>query len=204
MPNLEGGVYQILNTVTGHFYVGSTKNFEYRWKKHRGDLVGNRHKNSHLQAAWNKYGEENFIFRIIEKCSPDKMREAEQFYIDQGCHYNKSTKATGGGGILSQESREKISRSLQGNTPWNKGKKASEEAKRNQSESHKGKPPGNKGKPLSEEAKANLSLKAKEQWNRLSQEERNTLLSNLHANNRGSKRSDETRQRISEAKRKKT
>lgn len=66
------------------------------------------------------------------------------------------------GHILSKETRDKISKSLKGHIPWNKGIPASEESKRKMSESSKGQIAWNKGKickrkPCSEETKKKIS-----------------------------------------------
>ena len=64
MPNI---IYKIRNLVNGNFYVGSTTSRKERWRTHRNKLRGNRHHCKHLQAAWNKYGEERFIFEVVEE-----------------------------------------------------------------------------------------------------------------------------------------
>ena len=61
----QQGVYQIRNVVNGKFYVGSSKDIKNRHAAHRKLLRGNRHHCAHLQAAWNKYGEDCFKFEII-------------------------------------------------------------------------------------------------------------------------------------------
>lgn len=53
-----------------------------RWQCHRKRLRRGIHHSSHLQASWNKYGEKNFSFEIIEVTSPELCREREGFYID--------------------------------------------------------------------------------------------------------------------------
>ena len=59
-------IYKIINLVNDKFYVGSTTNKKVRFREHRKQLRGNRHHCKHLQAAWNKYGEEKFDFRVVE------------------------------------------------------------------------------------------------------------------------------------------
>lgn len=59
-------IYKIINLVNDKFYVGSTTNKKVRFRQHRKLLRGNRHHCKHLQAAWNKYGEEKFDFRVVE------------------------------------------------------------------------------------------------------------------------------------------
>lgn len=59
-------IYKIINLVNDKFYVGSTVNKKVRFRQHRKLLRGNRHHCKHLQAAWNKYGEEKFDFVVME------------------------------------------------------------------------------------------------------------------------------------------
>jgi group I intron endonuclease len=60
-------VYQIRNLVNDKFYIGSThKPLQRRIHEHLTKLRANYHNNKHLQSAWNKYGEENFIFETVE------------------------------------------------------------------------------------------------------------------------------------------
>jgi hypothetical protein len=66
-PEQNPGVYRIRNTVNGMEYIGSTtRTFTERWKIHRGKLNKNRHDNSRLQADWNHYGPDAFVFEVIE------------------------------------------------------------------------------------------------------------------------------------------
>ncbi|MEN6292413.1 MAG: GIY-YIG nuclease family protein, partial [Methanobacterium sp.] len=61
------GVYKISNKIDGKSYYGSSKNIEKRWLRHKNELNKNKHINILLQRAWNKYGEENFIFSVVEE-----------------------------------------------------------------------------------------------------------------------------------------
>ena len=54
---IQSGIYQILNTVNGKFYIGSAVDFTLRWAQHKWEFKNNRHSNTHLQRAYNKYGE---------------------------------------------------------------------------------------------------------------------------------------------------
>lgn len=76
------GVYKITNTVNGKFYIGSSKNIKNRWFKHTALLRHNKHENLHLQNAWNKYKEENFVFEILELCELEDLLIREQYYLD--------------------------------------------------------------------------------------------------------------------------
>ena len=63
----EFGIYQILNKNNEKRYIGSTSDsFRKRWNLHKYHLRNNKHKNSHLQYAWNKYGEQTFSCSVVE------------------------------------------------------------------------------------------------------------------------------------------
>lgn len=76
------GIYMIVNIINNHKYVGSSVNIKRRLEIHKANLRHNHHDNSHLQNAWNKYGENNFVFSVLESCSQETRFEREQFYID--------------------------------------------------------------------------------------------------------------------------
>lgn len=76
------GIYMITNYVNNKRYIGSSIHVGQRLWEHRSYLRHNKHDNPHLQRAWNKYGEDNFNYTILEKCSPDKRFEREQYYVD--------------------------------------------------------------------------------------------------------------------------
>ena len=91
------GVYAIINKTNNKFYIGSSIGIQTRWWNHLVDLRQNKHENSHLQNSFNKYGEENFCFQIIEELyfeEKDKIkmvsyvRALEQIYLDYYKSYN--------------------------------------------------------------------------------------------------------------------
>jgi group I intron endonuclease len=85
---MEQVIYKITNLVNDKFYVGSTTNKKVRFRQHRKLLRGNRHHCKHLQAAWNKYGEEKFSFDVVEVVSEDKnLAEAEDIWLKK--HFGK-------------------------------------------------------------------------------------------------------------------
>lgn len=67
------GIYVIRNMITGHTYIGMSKNVKRRWQQHRSSLRKNKHHNKNLQQAWNKYGEGNFVFYQIENVWDESM-----------------------------------------------------------------------------------------------------------------------------------
>lgn len=113
---MKTGVYTITNLVNGKIYVGSTKqSFKERWACHLCLLKGNKHINTHLQSSWNKYGESNFKFEILEKYPIELCLSMEQYWINMlnVCNrkfgYNQNVLSTGRfGSKLSEESKRKI------------------------------------------------------------------------------------------------
>ena len=93
------GIYRIKNLINGKCYYGSSKQIKKRWKTHLNQLRNQKHVNFILQSAWNKYGEDNFIFEIVEECKLEKLFETEQKYIDTCGDYNIGLKASGGDNI---------------------------------------------------------------------------------------------------------
>lgn len=80
---LNCGIYTITCTETGKVYVGSSINIIKRKNRHFSDLKHNRHYNRYLQNAWNKYGEDNFIFEILEICDTDNLLTCELNWINR-------------------------------------------------------------------------------------------------------------------------
>jgi len=70
-------VYYIVNLRNYRFLIGSTCRWKQRKAKHLHDLRKGIHKNSHLQNAWNKYGEESFCFFIKYKYNLGKSHTLE-------------------------------------------------------------------------------------------------------------------------------
>lgn len=89
-----GGIYIILNLNNNLSYIGSTVNFKKRRYEHFSLLLNNSHHSSKLQNAWNKYGKDSFVFKIIEECDREKCLEREQYYLDKYLpFYNICSKA---------------------------------------------------------------------------------------------------------------
>lgn len=111
---MKSGIYQIINLINGMIYVGSAVNLIDRWHTHQWALNKNRHPNKYLQAAWNKYGAENFICKVLQMVDKSKLREAEQIWIDSTkcCNreigYNLNPNAESSRGSKWTEERKKI------------------------------------------------------------------------------------------------
>lgn len=76
------GVYQI--EINGKKYIGSAaRSISRRWSNHLSELRRGIHGNTYLQRTFNKYGEDNLCFSIIEVVeNPEDCVVIEQKYID--------------------------------------------------------------------------------------------------------------------------
>jgi len=77
----QSGIYKITNRKSGKVYVGSAVNLRKRFTEHRWSLRQNKHYNKHLQNSWNLYGEDSFVFEIIELCPPASLLKKETSWI---------------------------------------------------------------------------------------------------------------------------
>lgn len=77
-------IYKIINLTSGKFYVGSTTNTRERFRTHRKKLRLGKHHCAHLQAAWSKYGEDSFVFHIVETVPAEcDLQQAEDIWLTQ-------------------------------------------------------------------------------------------------------------------------
>lgn len=75
------GIYGIRNIRNGKIYIGQTADIKNRWMSHKSELRAGRHHNKHLQSAWDKYGEDAFLFFKIEECPVEYLDSYETFWI---------------------------------------------------------------------------------------------------------------------------
>lgn len=114
---MSSGIYAIRNLANDRVYVGHARNIPRRWKAHRHMLAKGRHHSPGLQAAWVKYGEDLFLFEILEVVDdPAKLVEREQYWIDtlraavRRYGYNVGPVAGSRAGVpMSKSARAKIS-----------------------------------------------------------------------------------------------
>ena len=84
------GVYKITNLKDGKIYIGSSINVENREYKHFWMLRRGTHDNNHLQNSFNRDGENNFTFTIIEECDVNQLIEREKCYINEYASNNSN------------------------------------------------------------------------------------------------------------------
>ena len=88
---MASGIYKITNKINGKFYIGSTTRLVARKAEHKY-RTKNRKGNSAIRNAILKYGEDNFIFTVLEtfefgewatrEYRDDVLSSREQYYID--------------------------------------------------------------------------------------------------------------------------
>ncbi|WP_422124437.1 NUMOD3 domain-containing DNA-binding protein [Planococcus sp. X10-3] len=136
------GIYLILNTYTGKYYVGQTVNLEKRKKCHFCALKSNRHENDHLQKSFNKYGIDVFDFSILEQdenFSQEELNVLEEFYVKKfNSFYNGYNLTLGGTGTkgrsFSELERKIRSEKMKGRGNHFYGKSHSEQTRKMLSE----------------------------------------------------------------------
>lgn len=137
------GVYKITNLINNMVYIGQTKQgFQRRYWLHRWKLRNGTHDNQHLQNAWNKYGEMNFEFAVIEVLELEAIDDREKYWIGFYKNLNKCYSMQEGGqptrlvDFVTDEGRKLVGEK---NRQRLLGSKASEETKMKMSKSRKGK-----------------------------------------------------------------
>lgn len=159
---MTSGIYQIINTVNGGVYFGRSVDVDDRLIHHRNELRRNVHRNKRLQNAWNKYGENAFVFECVWERPKEELCELEGFILEvmwgDKRLYNHHKLSYGGfepGNKLgcfkrSDETKQKLRVAFSGRefsaehkekiSVARTGSKASEATKQKMSEAKKGKP----------------------------------------------------------------
>lgn len=78
----QGGVYQIRNKINGRVLVISTPNLKTRYGRFI-ELQQGRYRNKKLQDEWNQFGEDAFVFEILEAIEDDGNMEDELARLEQ-------------------------------------------------------------------------------------------------------------------------
>jgi group I intron endonuclease len=142
---MKSGIYKITNKVNQKVYVGLSSDIKSRFRHHRYYLNHSIHSNPYLQKAWNKYGEENFVFEVLEYCKKEKLQIREGYWCkmfnvhDPDSGYNLRSSEEDGFFKHSEETKTKMSESKMGNKNSFYGKKHSTDVRKKQSEIKLGK-----------------------------------------------------------------
>ena len=118
------GIYKIVNSVNGKTYVGQSQNIKKRVAEHFRLLRNGKHNNPRLQNAFNKYGEDSFVWTVEVWCEAandlDGIEEAflsGEAQFPEPLFYNIAdfAKAPMRGKTHTEETRRKISVACQCN-----------------------------------------------------------------------------------------
>jgi len=159
-------IYQITNMANGKYYIGSAESFARREWQHKYDLKRGAHKNPRLQAAWNKYGADVFVFEMLEEIAEGVSQlQIEDTYLVQHvgrseCYnINTSAESPRTGIKLSVQAKANISAARKGKhggaNHYRYGQTVSPEVRAKIGAKQKGKPKA-PGRTVSEEGRAKI------------------------------------------------
>ena len=121
------GIYKITNTITGDFYIGSSKNVKHRLADHKCQSRWNEKPNNPMYQDMRKYGIDKFAFEILEVVEESFLKETEQKFIEllKPTYNNYRAK-----GLDIERCKERMKK-------YNKKYKQSEKGKKSQRKSQK-------------------------------------------------------------------
>ena len=145
------GIYAIYSAINGRSYIGHSIDIKKRWTRHLSTLRNGIHKNPYLQNSWNKHGEEEFEFIVLEECLVECLIEREQHHFDTTPDKYKLAPVAGSslGTKHTPETRANMSAAAMGNTR-RRGTTTSLDARANMSA-------GQTGRKTTDETRAKLS-----------------------------------------------
>ncbi len=160
---VNSGVYVLRCTANSREYVGSAQNLHVRKLAHMSELRAGTHVNPKLQAAFNKYGAESFVFNVLMECPIDSLLDCEQAAMYDRSPWFNIAKIAGApmrGRKASPATLEKLRVRMLGNT-YTKGRPLSEKHRAALRASHTNGWPYPKRGPYPTEARAKLSAALK-------------------------------------------
>lgn len=133
-------IYKATNTTNGMSYIGqTTRDVDARIAEHTYKM--NAGSNSQFHNALRKYGVDSFSWTILDTADDiDELNLLEAFYIDKFDTFDSGYNLTTGGmnHIVSEETKQKMSKSLSGENHPFFGKTHSEETRQKMRENSKG------------------------------------------------------------------
>jgi predicted GIY-YIG superfamily endonuclease len=99
MNSKSAGIYSITSKINGKRYIGSSAKICDRWQQHLSLLRTNKHTNNILQNHYNKHGEQDLLFAVVEVIDRGELSlqdfkklllSKEQTYLDNWneCQFN--------------------------------------------------------------------------------------------------------------------
>ena len=95
MAEKISGIYKITNTVTGDFYIGSSKDVKRRWAAHKWPSVWKNCPNNPMYQDFQKYGLDKFEFQVLVEVEIASLKEIEQQFIETLKPTYNDTRANG-------------------------------------------------------------------------------------------------------------
>jgi len=199
MATEKGGIYFIISLIDNKRYVGRSVDIKRRLREHKTSLIAQRHRNKHLQNAWNKYGASNFVFAPYLFCNEEaaiieEQKQLDTLFLEPDKTFNISKDATMA--PSKAEHRRAISEAGKKRAPITEETRAKLRAARARkvfTEEERAKiAAASKGRTHSEETRKKLSEKAK--GRKLSEEHKKKI----SEGGKGRVVSDETRRKITE------
>lgn len=166
---MKNVIYVIRNVVNGKFYVGSTVDARVRFQAHKRRLKKGTHQSPHLQAAWNKYGEECFKFEVVASVEDrDELLAVEQVWLDEHAGkthcYNWAADASApmrGKKHTSEAVAKMLLKHVpKGEEHYRFGRPLDEEIRKKIGDAQRGVPKAS-GRTMSEQGRANIAAAAK-------------------------------------------
>jgi group I intron endonuclease len=80
----QSGIYRIIDTQSGRFYIGSSVNMEKRWSQHQRRMELGEHPNPRLQAIWNidRNRLAFKVFQVVPVGTKEALLAGEQLALD--------------------------------------------------------------------------------------------------------------------------
>ena len=98
------GIYIITCVVSNNSYVGQARDIRKRLREHLSALnyyntnnINSYRENDHLIKAWKKYGQDNFMFDILELCDIDNLNDREIYWVSYYDSFDNGYNMTPGG-----------------------------------------------------------------------------------------------------------
>lgn len=77
------GIYLVTCVPNGRRYVGQSTNIYSRWRGHLCSMRNRHGKNTLMENCFHKYGEDSFVFEILELCDEDELVRCEEHWISK-------------------------------------------------------------------------------------------------------------------------
>lgn len=133
------GIYKIQNKINNKIYIGQSVDIQKRWREHKFSSRHPDDRDHHLpiHLAMAKYGEDNFVYTVLEQCPKEELNEKEIYWIEtlSACDKNIGYNIAKGGNDSTHIGRPVEAYDLEGNyiTTYPNGAEAARQLNRSYS-----------------------------------------------------------------------